>query len=84
MRKKNPAWSGDQIMICWMDLSKGDFYYDEYRSLESQIEIFELALLTYGDTLRMELNKGGLAGPTTFKSNLRKYLGGCALRCPKH
>ena len=44
MEDRNPARSGDKQAICWMTQDKDTFYWDEYRTVKGQIQIYEKAL----------------------------------------
>jgi hypothetical protein len=66
----NPARSGDKRDISWMVKGFDDFYHEDYRSAEGQIEIIERALANHGDTLRVEA-----ASPTNrWLRNVATYL----------
>ena len=52
MRKENPARSGDQKNICWMVKGRFDFYHENYRTVEAQVDIIKIALDRFGDELR--------------------------------
>jgi hypothetical protein len=71
MTTRNPARSGDKKTICWMDMDREDFYFDVYRSLEGQCEIYELALKNdkaLVESIRKPRNE--------WERNLKKYSGG--------
>lgn len=72
MQDRNPARSGDQSKICWMIKDKEDFYFDEYRSLEGQFEIYELALRD-DPSLRSRVQQPS----NVWEHNLKKYTGSC-------
>jgi hypothetical protein len=65
----NPARSGDTQERAWMVKGKIDFYHEDYRSVDGQIAIFELALQgSHSLELRKEM--------VNFTSTFRVYLDG--------
>jgi hypothetical protein len=72
MCDRNPSRSGDKKKICWMVKDKEDFYFEDYRSIEGQFELYELALTTYACPERIQ----SLRSPSNqWERNLKKYAG---------
>jgi hypothetical protein len=69
MKEMCPARSGDNKLIFWMTKDDEDFYFDDYRDVESQKEIYRLALLNYPD-LRAKCELGS----NVFLRNMRVYI----------
>ena len=70
MSEENPARSGDQMLIYWMNKGTVDFYQEDYRSAGSQVKIIQKALKMYGDELRQAARS-----PTNrWLRNVKTYL----------
>ena len=71
MYESNPARSGDTMAVAWMVKSKGDFYYEEYRSVAGQRRIIELALESEHGP---QLQKDAKSPKNRWEMNVSLYL----------
>jgi hypothetical protein len=67
---ENPARSGDQKAICWMTKGFKDFYEDDYRSVEAQMDIIKRAMDVYG----ADLEEAAGTRKNVWLRNVDKYL----------
>ena len=69
MQDKCPPRSGDSKLTMWMTKDADDFYHEDYRSLDDQLVIYEIALTRFPS-----LAASCRAGSNSFHRNLRTYL----------
>ena len=69
---ENPARSGDQKEIVWMMKGRRDFYDEDYRLLDNQLDIIRRALREYGDKLSGRARETCVKGRWLY--NIRNYL----------
>jgi hypothetical protein len=72
MRKACPARSGDQRAILWMSKSKEDFFFEDYRSVDAQVAIYNHAL-AHSEQLRARV--AGRKPASQWERNVAKYVG---------
>jgi hypothetical protein len=73
----NPARSGDPQAIAWMSKSKDNFYFENYRTVEGQVEIILMAFKEGGEEIIMKqlslLSTNGRK-PNLWQQNCLTYI----------
>ncbi len=75
----NPSRAGDTELIYWMFKDRGDFYYEDFRTVKCQVEIIKKALRDCPGLL--ELTRHPKKGKYSWHRNIKAYLGMCACAC---
>ena len=71
----NPSRSGDTELIYWMFKNRGDFYYEDFRTVACQTAIIESALRDFPELAKQI--KDTRRGKSRWLRNVEIYLGMC-------